>query len=108
MNDKTRRIEMSVYRVDGAASLDVWSICSTYVDSPSKAPPRVAKARATGAASVYLESSLLFDPNGIPHPRHTDVIGWPSDVLEKDKKHVLKAIQIKIAPHLQLEMRPKE
>jgi hypothetical protein len=46
---------------------------------------------------------LTFDPDGKPHPRHANVIGWPDPIV---KKHELKNLQQKIAPSMKLELRP--
>ncbi len=58
------------------------------------------KARGTCEARVILDQNLKFDADGIPHPRHANLIGWPT------AKHERKNIQQKIAAEMTLEMRP--
>jgi hypothetical protein len=74
-NRATGRLETSVYRSEGATAQELWAVCAAYVDAPARR--RVAKARGTCAALVYLSQRLTIDANGKPHPRHADVIGWP-------------------------------
>ena len=92
-------MELSIYRVDGLASADVWNLCAAYVDD--LALGRRAKARGTTTAQLFLEAELKFDPDGIPHDRHANVIGWREDM----PKHALKSLQQKIAAHMTLELR---
>lgn len=96
------RLEWSVFRADKATSSDMWDICTKHFDNLSI--PRIAKARGTCAASVMIDQGLCFDPDGKPHPRHVNVIGWPDPTREpKDK---LKNIQQRIAAAMTLEIRP--
>jgi len=97
-NKGTGRFEWSTYRAKGATSAELWSICSKHIDNA--AASYVPKARGICAASVFMDQGLSFDPDGKPHSRHANVIGWPL------KKHELKNIQQKIAPLMVLEMRP--
>jgi hypothetical protein len=101
-NQKTGRLEWSVYRADSATSAEMWEICGKHVDNPMIL--RIAKARGTCAASVMIGQGLRFDPDGKPHPRHVNVVGWPRS--ERGPKHKLKNIQQKIAAAMTLEVRP--
>jgi hypothetical protein len=95
----TGRLELSVYRADGATASELWGICEVHVDN--KATARVAKARGTCLAGTFSDEGFSFDPDGIPHPRHANVIGWRDDI----PKHELKNIQQKIARAMKLEGR---
>lgn len=95
-------MEWSVFRADKATSAELWEICAKHVDD--QAISRAAKARGTCAASVMINQGLYFDPDGKPHPRHVNVIGWPDSTPES--KHKLKNIQQKIAAAMTLEVRP--
>jgi hypothetical protein len=90
------RYELSVYRVDNLTPAEIWAIAEAHVHTA--ATPM--KARGTTQASVYIEALLAFDPDGIPHPRHTNVIGWATD------KHVRKDQARRIADQMALEERP--
>jgi len=58
------------------------------------------KARGTADAAAFLDRQLAFDVNGVPHPRHTDVISWPT------AKHAQKELAREIAELMTLEKRP--
>jgi hypothetical protein len=58
------------------------------------------KARATASAAAFLERNLSFDPDGHPHPRHANVIGWP------EEKHARKNLARELADRMTLEVRP--
>lgn len=88
---------MSVYRVDSVTASEIWDICAKYVDDHSVS--RIAKARGTCVANSMVLEGLSFDPDGDPHPRHVNVIGWPG------AKHEQKNIQQKIAATMKLELR---
>lgn len=77
----------------------MWQICRTQVDH---LPSNVMKARGTCPAAVFLELGLAIDPNGIPHPRHADVVAWPT------RKNEQKLLQQKIAAAMALEVRPPD
>lgn len=93
------RLETSVYRVDGQSAPDVWAICTGHVDNA--AAGRVMKARATCDAGLVLAQGLTFDPDGQPHPRHANIIGWPSTKNEQ------KILQQRIVAEMKLELRPE-
>ncbi len=98
-NQSSGRLELSVYRADGATSAELWQICGRYVDDASA--HRIAKARGTCMALAFARESLSFDADGKPHPRHANVVGWSEDM----PKHELKNIQQRIAAEMQLELR---
>jgi hypothetical protein len=93
----SQRWEASVYRTQDIDSIETWNICSKHVDQP--ATKRFAKARGTCPARVILETELVLDPNGIPHPRHANILSWPT---RKDEQMLM---QQKIAAEMLLELR---
>lgn len=90
------RYETSVYRAEGASSAELWAVCSEYVDGRDAR----MKARGTVEARAFIEQQLAFDPDGKPHRRHANVIGWPAD------KHARKNLAREVADRMTLEMRP--
>ena len=58
------------------------------------------KARGTVDAAAFLDARLTVEPDGKPHPRHANVIGWPED------KHARKNVAREIANKMILEVRP--
>jgi hypothetical protein len=70
-----RNAQMSVYRTILLSDEEVWQIGNAFVATADK--PVIA--RADLSASVYFSNALTFDPDGIPHPRHANVVGWPGD-----------------------------
>jgi hypothetical protein len=93
------RLETSVYRVDSLPEPDVWAICAAHVDNTAAA--RIMKARATCDAGLVLAQGLTFDPDGQPHPRHANIVGWPSTKNEQ------KNLQQRIVAEMKLDLRPK-
>lgn len=89
-----------MYRAEGATSEELWAICAQHVDDV--AAKRIATARGTCPASAIVDEGLAFDPDGKPHERHANVIGWPAP----ESKDKLKNIQQRIAAAMALEMRP--
>jgi hypothetical protein len=85
-----------VYRAEGATSAELWTICATHIDQP-EAP---MKARGIVEAAAFLDAQLAFEPDGKPHPRHANVIGWPED------KHARKNLAREIANKMTLQLRP--
>jgi hypothetical protein len=81
------------------SSPTAWAICAAHVDNPSAG--RIMKARATCEAGLVLAQGLTFDPDGQPHPRHANIVGWPSTKNEQ------KNLQQRIAAEMTLELRPK-
>jgi hypothetical protein len=59
------------------------------------------KARGVATAAEILANDIKFDANGVPHPRHVDLVNWPAD------KHARKIIQEKIARTMSLSIRPR-
>lgn len=76
------RLENSVYRTGGLAEAEVWAICHKYYEDPAKL---LARGRGDGLAKYILAAGLSFDPNGIPHPRHADILGWHDDGEAADR-----------------------
>jgi hypothetical protein len=62
---------------------------------------RVIKARGQGAYTLATAQGLALDVNGVPFPRHADIIGWSQD---KDAR-LMKATEI--ADKLELELDPR-
>lgn len=62
----------SVYRVDGLSSDAVQQLGKEYVE-PKRGPLRGYGAQIAGA---FYGQGLEFDPDGMPHERHANVIGW--------------------------------
>jgi hypothetical protein len=71
-------------------------LCAQHVDS---LPQRKMKARAMCKANVFFEVALSFLPDGKPHARHANVVGWP------EKKNEQKALAQKVTAKMTLELR---
>ena len=80
------RLETSVYRTEKLTDAAVWNICRTYYEELAQL---TAKGRGDGTARAVMTAGLSFDPNGRPHPRHADIIGWLDlpDTQDRDLKH---------------------
>ncbi|MBI3581542.1 MAG: hypothetical protein HY098_05630 [Nitrospinae bacterium] len=64
---------ISIYRVNNLFDREIWGIAEKYIDSDR----RKVIARVDLLAFHYYQLNLKFEPDGIPHPRHANVIGWP-------------------------------
>lgn len=87
------RLENSVYRTGGLADAEVWEICLRFYERPANL---IARGRGDGLATHILAAGLSFDPNGVPHPRHADILGWRDDGEAADriaKSHWMLAAQ---------------
>ena len=78
---------MSVCRTEGLDEAEVWQIADEFVGTAEK--PVIA--RADLAAREFLSRQLSFDPDGTPHPRHANVIGW------SDEQSLQKMIALELA-----------
>jgi hypothetical protein len=66
---------LSVYRTNDCRAEHIWNICSQFVDG-LRADNKKACGRVELNAKAFMELKFAFDPNGKPHTRHTDVLGW--------------------------------
>ena len=76
-------LRFSVYRMTKVSDDEIWETCRDYVENLRGMP---AVGRVDLQAEEYALQGLGFDPNGKPHTRHTDVVGWKThkpDDLEK-------------------------
>lgn len=90
-----RRRETSVYLVQGLSAAALWELCAGYVDNPSAS----RRAKAVGICGVTDVPSppLRLDKNGVPHPRHADLVDWPEEreeriALQQDIARAMRAI----------------
>lgn len=70
-----KALQTSVYRTEGLSPAEVWKIGDDLVGTPLGRP---IPARADVAAKIVYDLGLAIDPDGIPHPRHANIIGWPA------------------------------
>lgn len=87
---------LSVYRTDDCSPEELWTIYARHVE-PQR-PDSVGTARLQ-AARVY-SMRLGFEPDGIPHPRHANVVGWPEDANQ------VKALAAELAVASEFLKRP--
>lgn len=84
LNRKVGRLEKSIHRIRGLSSARVWQLGRLFVEQ--RVNSRTIKARAVGGPRVVVAAGLGFRVGGSPWPRHTDIVGWPS---EKDRQKLL-------------------
>ena len=99
-NQESGRWETSIYRTDGLAGPAIWALGYQFVEHR---PARHVRARGVGRVSMVPDPPLVLDPNGVPHPRHTDIIGWPN-AGDKDAQMMLAT---EIANRMSLEIDPR-
>ena len=92
---------LSVYRTTSLTEQDIWGIAREYVEN-RRADGKQMIARGDLSAQHYNEQSLQFDADGAPHPRHANVVNWPSE------KSQIKMIAAELALAANLVSRPPE
>lgn len=99
------RLELSVCRSSALTDEQIWEICAKHFDQHA---PRAATGRCDAHAKIVYDVGLTFDPDGIPYPEHTNVIGWQDNVTEPDEKlkHHWMDQQQKMAPYFRFKPRP--
>jgi hypothetical protein len=83
-----KALQTSVYRTSGLTEAEGWKIGDDLVGTPLGRP---IPARADVGAKIVYDQGLAIDPNGIPHPRHANIIGWPGS------RSAQKLLAIKLA-----------
>lgn len=76
-----RNLALSIYRVDGLTSDQIWAIGEEYV-VPKRGLPILARADLN-VEDIKSSSQVSINPKPTPHPRHADIIGWPSEKSEQ-------------------------
>lgn len=81
----------SVYRTEALSEDEIWQLAATFV------APEIGDVAARGDVSseVLPSLGLSLDPDGVPHPRHANIIGWPG---AKEAQKV-KALVLESAAH---------
>jgi hypothetical protein len=100
------RLETSVYRTSDLTEQAVWEICQVWYEALAKL---TAKGRGDGLGACIMEKAgLQFDPNGDPHPRHADIIGWFDDpaLQDREMKHHWMRTARKFAGDFSFKPRP--
>lgn len=86
-----KSLKFSTYRTTRKEENEIWQIGEEYV-SKTRGLPIVG--RVDLSASAYTDRSLSFEPDGIPHTRHTNIVGWNTnkpDDLERRIKLAMAA-----------------
>ncbi len=91
-----RTLRMSVCRSEGLDEAELWQIADEFIGTAEK--PVIA--RADLEAGEYFSRRLSFDPDGMPYPRHADVIGW------SDEPSLQKMIALELAEASVLVRKP--
>ena len=84
---------ISVYRVEDLSAAEVRHIGVTHVQGADS----LLKGHAVLAAGEFFVHSLDLVPDGVPHPRHANVIGWATDarnrVIARDLAEVASLVR---------------
>ena len=84
----SRALQTSVYQISGLADDSVWDLGDRFV-APLLATRMTA--RADIEAKIVFECGLAVDPDGVPHRRHANIVGWP------ESRSAQKLVAIKLA-----------
>jgi hypothetical protein len=87
--------QTSVFRISDLTDSEIWDIGARFVAQKRDKP---LLGRADIIASDVLNNSLELKAAPDPHPRHTNITGWPED---KSKQ---KLIAMKLAANAQLHL----
>lgn len=68
-------LRLSVYIINGITDADIWQIGDDYV-APLRGP---ILARADLESEAVKERALRIEPTKYPHPRHAEIVDWPSE-----------------------------
>lgn len=91
-----KNLRLSVYRTETLGNEEVWAIANEFVGTPEK--PVIA--RADLPAATYYSHALTIATDGIPHPRHGNVIGWLGDHSAQ------KVVALQLAESAELSLKP--
>lgn len=89
----------SVYRTQGCPEAEIWNIGDRYV-TPLHPEHKPILGRADISAQMVFDSELRVTPHPIPHFRHANIDGWPTELHEQ----LMKATEL--AKHAQPVGRP--
>lgn len=89
---------ISVYRTGDLSEIEIWDIAFEYIEKLRKDNKKIV-ARADLSANYYFNAGLQFDPDGVPHIRHANVINWPTEKME------IKLITVQLANDAELVRR---
>lgn len=76
MPPRSRRL--SVFRISDMGDQEIWALAADVVS-----PDREVKARADLTPHHVRAAGLEIESEPSPHPRHADIIAWPSDKPEQ-------------------------
>lgn len=81
-----KNFRLSVYKTDSLLCAEIYEIGSVYVEPLRQKP-------ITGVAQIHSENvdlvGLSIDNDGVPHSRHSNIIGWFEDST-KDRMLAVK------------------
>jgi hypothetical protein len=78
-------LTFSTYRTTKLEDNQIWYIGETYTGTPQGKP---VAGRIDLLAMDYETEGLRFDPNGVPHRRHVNVMGWNTNKPDDHAKRV--------------------
>jgi hypothetical protein len=86
----------SVYRTEGLSNGEIWAIGDDFVTKqhPEHLP---SLARADTQIQNAVDADLKIDPDGVPHVRHANIIGWPDSDEARQIKRALLAQSAQLA-----------
>jgi len=90
----------SVYRVESLPETRIWQLAEKFVTALRADKKRVL-ARADIKAKTAFHQDLAIQPDRLPHPRHANIINWPTD------RSAQKAKALELAKNAKLRVRPE-
>jgi hypothetical protein len=87
----------SIYRTKELAEAEVWTLGDDYVTKLHSGHLSVL-ARADTQAQKILELDLKIDPDGVPHPRHANIVSWPDGQEVRQMNAVSLARSAQLVP----------
>ncbi|MEQ1705823.1 MAG: hypothetical protein ABL867_07640 [Rickettsiales bacterium] len=82
---------LSIYRTNYLSPQHIWDICVKYVDG-KRTDGRKSCGRAELSAKSFIDNGLSFEPNGKPHTRHANVLGWNTNKPDDQERRNILAL----------------
>jgi hypothetical protein len=89
----SRSGEVSVYRIAYLKEGEIWEIGKLNV---AKALNKQLLGRADILTLIILNQKLKVESDPTPHPRHANIVGWPSDKEEQREIALMLAAEAQL------------
>lgn len=89
----------SVYRIESLPEARIWQLAERFVTA-LRGDKKPVLARADIQAKKVFDQDLAILPDRLPHPRHANIVSWPTD------RSAQKAKALELSKNARLTVRP--